>query len=126
GSGYPRGAAASLPSITPPRLIAGFAGTGDRVKPPGKLSGGRVIAIDEAANSVLAARHADHDLVFHGERRQGKVVTLTRLRRFCFPDHGAGMSIEGHYARIQRRHVDASAESGHSTVNRTIDVRRRF
>src|SRR4030095_5048368 len=54
--------AAGLPGIGGPRIRAGLAGTGDRIRLPGGLAVGDVEGRDVAADAELAARGADHHL----------------------------------------------------------------
>src|SRR5438876_11816375 len=66
---HPYGSASVLPCfvICRPRLVTGFAGTGNRIEPPGFFSGLCVVCGDEPTNPIFTARRAYRDFVFHSQ-----------------------------------------------------------
>src|SRR5262249_21721787 len=55
GAGPPRRAGAGLPAVAAPRVMARLAGSGDRPGTPQPLAGLRVVGIEKAADTGLAA-----------------------------------------------------------------------
>src|SRR6185436_18561910 len=79
-TGDPGRRAAALPRVALPGVVARFAVAGDRVEAPRPFSRLGVVGVDETANAVLAAGHADDDLVLHDERRAGDFLARVGVR----------------------------------------------
>ena len=116
-AGHPRGAAAALPRVAFPALAALLARAGHHPEAPGALAGGGVEGVDEAADAVLGAGDADHDLVLDDERRRGGAVAFLVVVDHRVPHHRAGLHVEGQQVRVERVHVEAVAEHGEAAVD---------
>ncbi len=105
--GDPHRAAAGLPLIAlRPGLAAGFAGRGNGVGSPQLLAGVGIEGRDEAANSKLAARRADHHFAAGNQRRQRDVVAgfvVRDRRRSRLPGRFSHRAPPG---PLRRRHID--------------------
>src|SRR5258708_19269933 len=69
GSRVPRRTAASLPRIALPRFMPRLARSRDGIEPPFASAGCRVVGVDEAAHSVLAASNPNYHQVLPPHRR---------------------------------------------------------
>src|SRR6185437_1211151 len=71
GADIPGGAAAMLPAVAFPGVVAGLAGARDGPGLPQLLAAGDIIGLERAARAVFAAGEADDRHVFDDERRRG-------------------------------------------------------
>src|ERR1700679_3787912 len=71
GSRSPGGAAAGLPAVVCPGLIAGFTRCRHGIEAPGTLAGLRVVGIEKPAPSRFPAADADDHLAGGGNRCRG-------------------------------------------------------
>src|SRR5262249_710957 len=115
--------ASTLPRIALPRLDAAFPFAGDGVEAPRARAGLRVVRIDEAADAVLAAGHADDDLVLHDERRAGEAVALVGLCGRGVPSYPPGLRVERDDVGVERSHEEPIAQSREAAVLRTAAER---
>ena len=61
-----------------------------------------IIGIDKAANSELAAAHADQDHVFNDQRRTGDRKRLAIITHLGVPKLSASCRVECHQMRVER------------------------
>ena len=130
-AGDPHRAAAGLPLVAlRPRLAAGLAGRGHRVRPPHLLAGVGIERRDEAANAELAAGRADHHLAVGDQRRERHVVAGLVVGDLRRPDFLAGLRVERdehgfaggeeHLVAVERdaaaRVVQRTTASGHAAA----------
>ena len=102
--GHPGGRAAGLPGIgLLPCFAAGLARGRNGIGLPRRLAGVGIERLDKAAHAELAPRHADKHLALHDQRRHRHVVTGLPVLDLGLPRHLAGLGIERHQLRIQRR-----------------------
>ena len=99
--------------------------SGNGVEAPGPLAGFRVVGVDEAANAVLASRHADDHFVLDDERGDGRGVALLVVLHRRRPRRPAGLHVERDEMRVERRHEQAIAEHAESLVDETAARRQR-
>ena len=103
-AGHPHRAAAVLPLIAlRPRLAAGLARRGHRKRAPHLLAALDVERCEKAANAVLAARRADHDLAVGDERRHRHVVAIAVVLDLARPDFLSGCARRVRPARLRWR-----------------------
>src|SRR4029453_7108563 len=74
-----------------PRLAAGFARAGHRVKPPDALSRLRFVCIDESARRVVAAGDSDDHLVFHDKWSECRGIADAIVGELDGPKTGASL-----------------------------------
>ena len=116
-AGDPGGAAAALPRIAFPRLVALFPWTRHRPEAPRALASGGVVGIDEPTDAVLRSGDTDHHLVLHDERRRRGAVTQLVVVNHHVPHDRAGLHVEGQEVRVERVHVELVAEHGEAAVD---------
>src|SRR5690349_12957222 len=94
-TGDPHRPAARLPLVRGlPAVMAGIAGSRNRVRAPRFLTGVHVERRDVTADTELAARGADHDLAFGDEWREREVVGALVIVDLALPQHLAGLRVE--------------------------------
>ena len=93
GARQPRSAAAGLPAVAFPRVVAELSRAGNRVEPPQPLAG-HIVGVQESAQGVFAAGVPDDDLVLHDERRARDVEAFHRVRDLDLPDGQTGPRVE--------------------------------
>ncbi len=76
-----------------------------------------VIRIDEAADSVLAARDTHHDLVLKRQRRSRDRVTQLRIGHLGIPTHDSRFDIQCHQMRIECADINAIVQNRHAAVH---------
>src|SRR5262249_31662714 len=103
-SRIPCRSAANLPGVAFPRVMTRFVGTWDGVKPPLALSGVCVVGIDEAANSVLAARDTKNHEIFDNQWRNREAIPLLVVNGTDVPNNVASPGIEGDDVSVERAH----------------------
>ena len=91
---------------------------------PRLLARGRVVGREEAADPVLAAAVADHDLALHDARRAGDAVVAAHGRSLHRPRHVAGVGVEGHQPAVEQAHIDAALIDRHAAIDRAAAVAR--
>ena len=114
-----RAAAARIRIGLGPGVAANLARAGHGVEAPDLLAGRGVEGLDEAANAELGAGDAQNHLVFDHQRRHGgRVAALVVFERHV-EQHGAGLHVERHQVRIERRHVQPIAQHTKAAIDRT-------
>src|SRR3989442_7732266 len=68
--------------------------TRDSVETPLVFSSVRVICVDEAANTVFAARNSNDDEILYCQRSQGEAVAIFVIDRGDIPDQASGLRVE--------------------------------
>ena len=115
--GDPDARSAARPRITRPRVVARLARPRNREEPPGALAGIRVVGVDEAAASVLAAGRADDHLVLDDQRRDRRGIALLEVLHHHVPHDVAGLHVEGEEVRVERGHEQLVAENAEAAVD---------
>ena len=116
-AGYPGGTATGLPAIAEPRIVAGFAGRGDRIEAPGALAGARIVRVEEAADAGLTAAHTHHDLAADGQRRQGHAVSGFVVFDLYGPALEAALGVERDQVAIERGDEDLIVENRGAAIH---------
>src|SRR4029077_18799320 len=93
--------AANLPGVAFPGFTAGLAGAGNGVEAPLAFAGGSIVGVDEAANAIFAARDADDDEIFYGQRCESDAVAFAIVKRGGVPNHIAGFGVERDDVRVE-------------------------
>src|SRR6266446_4915763 len=103
GRGLPHRSAAVLPALLAvlPGLVAGLAGSRDRVGSPRRLAGVEVGCLDEAADAEFAAGGADDGKVADDQRRNGGRLSDRRIRDLAFPHHFARCLVDREHAPVE-------------------------
>src|SRR6185437_2341652 len=91
GAGHPGGAAAGLPVVAFPGVMAGLALAGDGEGSPQLLAVFGIEGRDITADTELAAGAADNDFAVDDQRHQGHVLPLLVVLDLLVPDHLAGL-----------------------------------
>src|SRR5579859_4645428 len=117
GAGDPRGRAANFPGVGFPSFVAWFAGARNGVEAPFTFAGGGIVGVDEAPDSVFAARDAHEDEISDGQRREGNAVSLAIVKRRRIPDHIAGFGIERDDVGIERAEEYFVAENSEAAIH---------
>ena len=110
GAGHPNGTAAVLVRIAFPGVAVLFARAWNRVNAPRFFTGLRIERGEESANAHLAARTADHDLVFDDQRRERAVIALRVIGNLRIPNDFAGLRVERNQMRIDGRRINEITE----------------
>ena len=110
------GAAALLPAVALPRLVAELARSGHGVESPEAFAGGRVVGVDESAGAEFAAADADDDLVLHHERRARQAVADHRVGDLRLPQRRAGPRVERDERGVERADEQPVVEDRHAAV----------
>src|SRR5207248_4240417 len=105
-AGHPGRAAAVLPVVALPGLVARFAGPRDGEGAPQLLAVIGVVGHNVAAHAVFAARTADENLAVHNERHQCQVLTLLVILYLLVPCHLAALGVERHDVIISGGEVE--------------------
>src|SRR5205085_9983353 len=94
GAGHPDGTAAGLPSVVVPLpgLAARLARRRYGELSPDQLAGRGIESADPVADTLIAVRRSDHDLVLDRERRQ-RERHVRCIRKCRLPYHFAGVLI---------------------------------
>ena len=116
GAGQPGAAAAGLPAVALPRVVAEFSRSRNRVESPQPLPG-HVVGVEETAERVFAAGVADDDLVLHDERRAGDVEAFHRVGDLDLPDGQTRPRIEADQRRIVGADEQPMAENRDAAVD---------
>src|SRR4029077_3303717 len=111
------GRAPVFPIIALPCFVPRLAGTGDCVEPPSLFAAVRFVSRDEAANTVLAAGHADDHFVLYYEWRERHRVTRGRIGQLVVPDRVTVLRINGYQMRVDSSHEQRIAEDGHTAIH---------
>ena len=117
GTGDPGRAAAVLPGLAGPRVVAGLARAGDGVGLPHQLAGVGVDRLDPAAHAVFRTRRAEDDLVLQGHRHDGEGLGVGVVAVLLVPHHFAGRVVERHDVRVERGQVDLVLVDGNAAVH---------
>ena len=99
-----------------PRLGTGLTRRGDCVEPPRFASGHGVIGCDEAPDAVLAAAHANDDLVLDDQRRVRNRVPGFGTRHLGLPDGTAGFPVDRDQLRVEGTHEQGVAKDPQPTI----------
>src|SRR5213080_5570069 len=91
--------------------------TRDSVETPLVFSSVRVICVDEAANTVFAARNSNDDEILYCQRSQGEAVAIFVIDRGDIPDQASGLRVESDNVGVERGHEYLVAEDGESAVH---------
>ena len=110
-AGQPHRAAAQLPAVAQPGVVAELAGPRHRVPAPQLLAGGRVVGVEESARAELAAGDADEHLVFHDERRARQAVAEHRVRDLRLPERQSGSGVERDERGVERADEQAGGRA---------------
>src|SRR6202521_5371930 len=97
--------------------MARFAGTRDGVELPCLPAGACIICREEAANSVLAARHAHDYFVLDYQRSVHKRVTGFGFGDCYIPDGLAALRIKREQMTVDGSHEQRIAEDGKAAVH---------
>ncbi len=103
--------------------------TRDSVETPLVFSSVRVICVDEAANTVFAARNSNDDEILYCQRSQGEAVAIFVIDRGDIPDQVSGLRVESDNVGVERGHEYFVAEDGKSAIDAAAtwpDVRREL
>src|SRR5438034_9033601 len=103
--------------------------TRDSVETPLVFSSVRVICVDEAANTVFAARNSNDDEIIYCQRSQGEAVAIFVIDRGDIQDQASGLRVESDNVGVERGHEYFVAEGGKSAMNAgatCLDVRREL
>src|SRR3989441_6977277 len=103
--------------------------TRDSVETPLAFSGGCVVGVDEAANTVLTSGDSHNDEILHSQRRQGEAVTILVVDGRDVPDQIASIGVESNDVGVKRGHEYFVAEDGESAIHAPAtwpDVRREL
>src|SRR5207248_1219180 len=73
-AGNPYGAAADLPGISGPGLIAGLARTWNGIEAPGFFAGPHVVGSNKATDTELTTRYPYNHFIFHHERSMSEDI----------------------------------------------------
>ena len=119
----PGSAAALLPAVALPRLVAELARSGHGVEAPETFAARRVVGVDESADRVFAAAHAHDDLVLHHERRARQLVALHRVGHLHLPQHRAAPRVERDEHGVERADEQPVVEDRHAAVEAVVLVR---
>src|SRR5262249_34637057 len=104
GGGLPDRSAAVLPALLAvlPGLVAGLAGSRDRVGAPCRLAGVEVGRLDEAANAEFAPGGAHDGQVADDQRRDGERLADRRVRDLALPHRFAGRLVDRKHTPVER------------------------
>src|SRR5207245_9027553 len=91
--------------------------TRDSVETPLVFSSVRVICVDEAANTVFAARNSNDDEILYCQRSQGQAVAIFVIDRGDIQDQVSGLRVEGDNVGVERGHQNFVAENGKAEVD---------
>ena len=121
-AGGPGRAAAVLPGVAGPGVVARLAGTWNRVRRPTRLAGLRVEGLDKAANAELASGHTGEHHILDDQGGAGNAVALLPIDDLDFPHHLASAHVERDEPGVHRPDVDQIAPDRHATVDRAAAV----
>src|SRR5579871_3926985 len=104
GRGLPHGPAAMLPALLAvlPGLVAGLAGTRDRVRPPRRLAGVEVGCLDVTADAELATGGAHDRQVANDEWRDRQRLADRRVGNLALPRDFTGLLVDGEHPPVER------------------------
>ena len=77
----------------------------------------RVVRVNESANPVFAAGHANQHEIFDHQRRERNAVALTVVRGADVPYDVAGFGVERDHVRVERAKKNPVAENSESAVH---------
>src|SRR5262249_13117291 len=101
-AGNPGRAAAVLPGVSRPGLVARLARARHRIGAPDMLAGLRIPAVDEQARPELRTRDAGQDDAVGDERRSGHRISVLEVDDVLLPHLLAGFGIERHDIGVER------------------------
>ena len=126
GAGQPGAAAAGLPAVTFPRVVAEFAGPRNRVEAPQVLSGD-IVHIEKSTQRVLAAGMTHDDLVLDDERRAGDVEARPWLSATWTSQRSSPVRASIHRSAASfRANKKAITEDRHAAIDDVGLARLRF
>ena len=103
----PGGSTAAFPSVrAAPGVVAGLAGSGDRVGGPGDLSALGVQGDQPSAGAEFAAGHPGDDVALHDQRSAGDRDAIGVVGNLRIPDHFAGLGVQRDDVRVDGAEVD--------------------
>src|SRR5437016_6762392 len=91
--------------------------TRDSVETPLVFSSVRVICVDEAANTVFAARNSNDDEILYRQRSEGEAVAIFVIDSGDVPDQVPGLRVESDNVGVERGHEYFVAEDGKSAID---------
>src|SRR5438105_3854768 len=92
--------------------------TRDSVETPLVFSSVRVICVDEAANTVFAARNSNDDEILYCQRSQGEAVAIFVIDRGDIPDQASGLRVESDNVGVGPGHKSLPLRSQRSAPAR--------
>ena len=115
----PDRAAADLPRIGGPGVVARLSRARNGVEPPGFLAGVDIVGRDESSRGILATSRTDDDLVFDHQRGVRDGVPIGRFRDGGIPPDTAAHRVESNEVRVDRPHEQCVTEDGHAAIRGT-------